>query len=855
MQEQNGARTGLSRRSFLKTSAAVAGAAAVAELSVGALAQSACADTESGEESVESYSRSYCRGNCGGVCSMIVKVRDGHVVQVRPQDIDREYVGSRQGCVRGQFTPQRIYSPQRILHPMKRAEGSARGAGEWEQISWDEALDLLSSKMAEIEAQYGGAAMAFYTSFGGVGYLNGVNTTRNGYHPVLPYGLGMLKIARKFGMTVFGPGADLGQMYMSSILGQTFSCAADCVNSDLILIWGCNPTDACRSYWPYVIQAKNSGAKIYTIDPHYTSAAMASDEYLPIKPATDGALMLAIANYTYENGLVDPYFANGSVAPLLIKEDGSYLVGSELGIEPEVIISYPYGPEYPIPSLVDDNMVWVKSTDEEGNEAGTLVGSRAAQNPEIMGKHEVTLADGSTITVRTVWDYTYENIKQYTLEKAAEICDLPLEKVTQLAHDYATCNACTLMTYQGLAHHGNSRHNFKNISLMASITGNINKPGASISQSTLGTMAVIDSQTFSTSIPMPGPGDKATEFIPGSYMHRIVETGKWGTQDWPLKLLWICNANPLGSDSGRTDMIAAFDKIGFVVTADSNMTDSARYSDLVFPIAMAWEEDDIYATGATFIMQKVVEPLGEAKPDMDIYRGIADRLGFDDMFTKTDLEYIHEQLDTEANAAKGCTYDDYLARDGGWTGYGNYIYRSGESNSTARSQFYLPVVVPRADYGQVLEKKENIPYWETPKEAWDKDPWTGEVNETYKKYKLFGASDHNNYHGHSMFFGFQWLNELREPYVKMSYEAAAERGIENGDYVRVYNDHGECVLKAVLTKGIRTDTVLMPHGPQECDYIRGHHQSLIPSTDDPITGNSAFYDFLCEVEKYEGGKR
>lgn len=839
---------GLTRRGFLKTSAAAAGLAVLDGAGASALA---LAD-EAADDAAETLSRNYCRGNCGGVCSMIVKVRDGHVVQVRPEDIDREYIGSRQGCVRGQFTPQRIYSPQRLLHPLKRAEGSARGAGQWEQLSWDEAMDLLAGKMQEIDARYGGQAMAFYTSFGGVGYLNGANTTRNGYHPVIPYGLGFLKVARKFGMTIFGPSADLGQMYMSNILGQTFSCAADCVNSDLILIWGCNPTDACRSYWPYVIKAKNNGAKIYTIDPQYTGAAMASDEYLPIKPATDGVLMLAIANYVYENGLVDPYFANGSVAPLLIKEDGSYLYGTELGLEPSTVITYPYGPSYPIPQTVDPIMVWVKGTDEDGNETGGLESSRTAVDPEIMGKYEVTLADGSAVTVRTVWDYTYENIRQYTLEKAAEICDLPLEKVMQLANDYATCNACTLMTYQGLAHHGNSRHNFKNISLMASITGNINKEGASISQSTLGTMATVNAASFSTSIPMPEAGDKATEFIPGSYMARIVETGKWGASDWPLKLLWICNANPLGSDSGRTDMIAAFDEIGFVVTSDSHMTDSALYSDLVLPIAMAWETDDIYATGGTFIMQKVVEPLGDAIPDMDIYRKLSAKLGYADMFTKTDLEYIREQLDTEENAAKGCTYDDYVAADGGWTGYGNYIYRSGESNSTGRTQFYLPVVTPRADYGQVLEKKENIPYWEVPKEAWDADPWTGEKNPMYEKYKLFGCSDHNNYHAHSLYFGLQWLDEIREPYVRMSYEAAEERGIADGDYVRVYNDHGECVLKAVLTKGIRPDTVLMPHGPQSCDYVRGHHQSLIPSTEDPITGNSGFYDYLCEVEKYEG---
>lgn len=840
MSGTNSSQGGLTRRSFLKTTGAVAGAAALA----GGTNLTALAAEDAAEQAAagETFSRSYCRGNCGGVCSNIIKVREGRVVQSRPEDIPREYIGTRQGCVRGQFTPQRIYSPNRILHPMKRVEGSARGAGEWECVSWDEATKLVAEKLAEIEKEHGGKSIGFYTSFGGVGWLNGANTTRNGYHPVEMYGYGLSRMAHKLGATVFGPSADLCQMYMSTILGQTFATANDCRDSDLILIWGCNPTDACRAYWPYVVEAKRRGAKLWLIDPQFTSAGKECDEWLPIRPGTDGALMLYMANYAFENDLVDPYFAEGSVAPLLIREDGSYIKLSDLGKEPVSVVSAAAamaGITSPIPT--DSEVVW-------DAQSGAPVSSFECKTGAITGTFDVTLASGETIKARTVWDYCREYTKEYTLEKVAEICDLPAEKIESLAKDYATCEACTLMTYQGLGHHNNSRHNYKNMSLMASITGNINKPGASISQSTLGAMATMQANSFTTTLP-PKPDDaKEVDFISGAYMPQIVQEGKWAGENRELKALWVCNANPLASDTGRAAMLEAFEKIGFIVTADSYMTDTARYSDVVFPISMIWEQDDIYATGGTFITLKVVEPLGEAKADMDLYRAVASRMGFDDLYPKSDLELIHEQLDTPANAKVGCTFDDFVEADGGWASYGDLAFRMPETNSTGRTQFYLPVVTPRNAQGLTLEEKENVPYWEPPTEACADNP-----DMASGKYPFFGCSDHNNYHGHSMFAGFDWIDELRRPSVRINEEVARERGIESGDLVRVFNDHGECVLHAVLTKGIRPDTILMPHGPQMDDYIKGHHQELTNYATDPICGNSAFYDWVCDIELYEGG--
>ena len=114
-------------------------------------------------------------------------------------------------------------------------------------------------------------------------------------------------------------------------------------------------------------------------------------------------------------------------------------------------------------------------------------------------------------------------------------------------------------------------------------------------------------------------------------------------------------------------------------------------------------------------------------------------------------------------------------------------------------------------------------------------------------------SYHNIYFAQSFSSHIPWLDELRgyegEPFTRIHAKAAAERGIETGDTIRVYNDHGYVVTKAVVTTGIREDTVLVPRGYDTDQYIEGHPQNLIPMAVDPATSNNNLNDWLCQVEK------
>lgn len=161
---------GISRRSFLKTSAVVAGAATVS----GGGALTALAADSAGDGAAEHEVITVCGCNCQGNCSLITTVREGRVVNVRSND-DIPYPAYERVCMRGFSHPQRLYDFSRITYPMKRKTWTMeephvenRGSDEWERISWDEALDLCAAEVKRIADTYGPMAI----NYAGIPFYN-----------------------------------------------------------------------------------------------------------------------------------------------------------------------------------------------------------------------------------------------------------------------------------------------------------------------------------------------------------------------------------------------------------------------------------------------------------------------------------------------------------------------------------------------------------------------------------------------------------------------------------------------------------------------------------------------------------
>ena len=820
MSETKSPHGGLTRRSFLKTTGAVA--AATAAVGSGAtlvgLAEAGEAAADEAAQA-ESTFRSQCRGNCGSRCPLKVTVREGRAVKVTAMEYPGEDAHRRRLCVKGFSQPQRVYDADRLKYPLKRV--GERGAGEWERIEWDEALEIIAGKMKTALAEHGGTSLGFWSSYGSYGSLNGAM----GGFMSIAYG----RFCTATGAVIFGAGADTAQQHVqSTLLGNKGNDFADAVNAKTIITWGGNPAEAYVHAWQYVCQAREKGAKLITIDPQFTASAAHSDTYVAITPGTDGAMMLAMANYIIENDLVDvAYMKSSTVSPFLVKEDGTYLRLSDFGVAPT---EGPVNPQTGQPTMIDPVMVW----DEAAGDKAMLP---KAVDPAIEGSFEI---DGTTY--RTVYQTVKDHIKDYTVAKASGICGVPESTIEELARIYATEGPVYVMTFQGLGHHANSHHNYKNLAFLAALTGNAGKPGAAICGNPA-PFSMIPYNTKAFMAGMPGPR------ICGMYLPEIVANKKFGKDDIDLQVLWIHNGNVLSCESGRLDLIEAVKKIDLVVCADVNMNDSAQWADIVLPVPHAFEMEDIDPVGSTpfpAYYEKGLEPLYECKTDVEIMRLLSEKMGMGKIYAKSDQDFLRDVYNTETNKKAGVSYDDFATGEfvrNPMTKPENLVPTYGPSEGT-RLKYYIEKPTPRNSFGQEIADFEKLPYYEHANEAYLDNPLR-------EKYPLLGCSEHNKYHVHSQLAVTPVVRELEpEPMIKINAADAAARGIEQGDLVRAYNDHGYAVVKALVTEGIMPGVVSIPHGFQAAQYVEGHTQDLTNVFMNDFCSNSAFYDFLCEVEKY-----
>jgi anaerobic selenocysteine-containing dehydrogenase len=244
-------------------------------------------------------------GICPGGCGIDIVMDGERLHRIKPME------GHPLGivCVRGVHAEEVIYSPDRIQFPMKRI--GKRGAGEWERISWDEAYKLSARLVKKMTEEYGPEGMAIYTGRGAF-EQSLLDLFPTGGHDTISLGF------------LFPLGSS-----------NTFSCASLCNNShrvmapvatfgasydrlfpdfdqaDQIIVWGSNPaTDSPPINLRKILEAKERGAKVVVIDPLRTYTAMKADEWIGIRPGTDGALALGIAHVILKEGLWDPAFVD-----------------------------------------------------------------------------------------------------------------------------------------------------------------------------------------------------------------------------------------------------------------------------------------------------------------------------------------------------------------------------------------------------------------------------------------------------------------------------------------------------------------------------------------------------------------
>src|SRR5262245_30616991 len=259
-----------------------------------------------GEEVVTST----CGHNCGGRCAVNAHVVDGRIVKIStdPRRWTPE-LPPLHACVRGFGQLERVYHPDRLQHPLRRT--GPRGSGQFERISWDEALDQVAGELRRVRDTYGNASILDASRSGSLSMLHGRAAAQRFFYQF--GGCTELWSNMSAEAEIFAVRMTYGAKAEYKSAGRE---PVDYANSKLILMWGWSPGDSTfgTGTFQYLKWARKQGVRMVCVDPRQThSSWQLADEHVFIRPSTDAAALIAMAYVIASEGLVDQAYLDHHV--------------------------------------------------------------------------------------------------------------------------------------------------------------------------------------------------------------------------------------------------------------------------------------------------------------------------------------------------------------------------------------------------------------------------------------------------------------------------------------------------------------------------------------------------------------
>ncbi len=440
-----------------------------------------------------------------------------------------------------------------------------------------------------------------------------------------------------------------------------------------------------------------------------------------------------------------------------------------------------------------------------------------------------------------------------TPEWAAEITGIEADRIRELAELLATSNTTIAGAWSlQRAQHGEMTHwaivNF------AALTGKIGKPGCGVGFSWHYGNGGMPQSGKSTPAGMSQGRNWVKGVCPASRITEMLENpGKTITYNghettYPdVKMIFNAGNNFMSHQQDTNRLIRALEKVETIVSVDVWWTAAVRWADIVLPAASTLEQDDItsggtYSNDKVYAMKKVIEPVGESLPDYEIFEGLADKLGLWAQFTDSEDKMYHIKLAYEkSSAAKHTPFEEFWEKGyarmevpeeaKGWVRH-NAFYRDPEANPLHTGSGKIEMFCEEIEL-MGLEDCPGMPVW------LEKHEYLGNA----KEGQLHVVSPHPWYRLHSQMDQSARLRELykvqgREP-VRINTQDAAERGIEDGDLVELYNDRGTVIAGAIVSDDIMPGVVSI-------------YEGAWPSLDSKGRCNSGLVNFLTSTQRSSG---
>lgn len=806
----------LSRRTFVKGST-LAGLGAAA-LGSGALfgcspkaeapkdeaadAKVTGANTVGAEETI---TWGHCAINCPGRCSLKFHVQDDEVVWVDT------YTSSDAGfddpqpraCLRGRSYRRWMNSPDRLNYPMKRV--GKRGEGKWEQISWEEAIETSMTKLKEVIEKYGNEAVY-------VPYATGVSaTTSRPFNRVLNLVGGYLNYYNSYSTAQIS--CITPYMYgAKGSGGSSFSAARD---SALILIFGSSPTETRQggltTHYDWVSLREKTGAKIYMIDPRMNDSIMGhSDQWLPINPGTDAALIAGIAHELIANDMVDLDFLH------------TYCVGYDEETMPE--------------SYRGKNMSYRAYIMGEGYDMVEKTPEWAAKITGIPADRIRSLAQeiGTTkpLYVNQGWGPQRRSNGEWT---AWSIMTLPC-----------------LVGQVGLPGTSNGTREARNAPSLGSLPKGDNPVKASIP-----CFLFTDAIDHGPEMTSKNAGVKGVDQLSTGIKYMINYAGN-------------CLTNQHSDINKAHEVLADESKCEFILGIDTVLCDSLMYADVILPDLFRFEQTSQISTGSdTGYMitgTACTTPKFERKTAYEMAELMADKLGVKDQFTegKTEDDWIKSIYETSREKDEKLPTWDEAVEMGVYTrDYAPVISMKKFRDDPVANALETPSgkieifseKLLQFTEGWELADGDTLPGMDTlpPIPAYIPE-WYG-VETTTDEYPLVLNGFHYRGRIHSSWGFMPELKEVNPQEAWINPADAASRNIKQGDTVQVKNEFGSIELLAKVTPRTLPGVVAVSQGAWYDGDRKGgvdkggSINTLTTQRPSPLSKGNPQHTNICQVAK------
>jgi len=740
---------------------------------------------------------------CHGTCGVLAYVKDGKLVKVEG-DPDHPWNQGRL-CSRCLAMTQYVYHPDRLTHPLKRV--GKRGEGKWQEISWDEAFDLIEQRMNKIREEFGPESVIF---------AMGTGRDIGPWICLLAYAYGSPNVMFALsGVACYSPRIAAVEMvqgdYCILDAAQWFPKRYDDPHyktPECIIVWGYNIPASCPDnvFGHWIIDLMKKGTKIIAIDPRLSWFASRAEKWLSLRPGTDGALAMGFLNVIVNEGLYDKDFVEKwTNAPHLIRSDtGKLLRENDLtkGGSPANFVIWDKASTRPA--------VW---------DSGNVAYKQNDVKPALEGEFKISLADGATVTAKTVWAAFCKEVNNYPVKRVSEITWVPEKDIIEAARLYAKSKPASIHWGVPIDMTPAITPTVQAITNLWCITGNLDIPGGNViaryafdavAYALPGAEGVIKLESKEADKKRIGADryGPLNKFILRAQPDLALEQ-IFSEKPYPIKGMWIQSCNPvagIGLDPKR--WVEALKKLDFVVAVDLFMTPSTQLADVVLPAASFLEKDGVRSWWIPLQTINKAITVGECKPDVEINFELAKR--FDPNLR---WKNIYELFD-EIIKPSGLTFKQLQEK--GWA------FPPQGHPSTPYHRFEKGLLRPDKKPG-FQTPSGKIELYSSLREEWglepiahyEEPPFTPVSQpELLKKYPLILSTGRRSpVYFHTEHRNIPWLRKIDpDPVVEINPQTARSLGIENGQWVWVENWMGRCKLKAKVTAVVPRWMVMAAHG-------------------------------------------